>query len=465
MGVMKKCLVLAAVGVFGIAATAQATDLPTKAPPAPPVVRSSDWTGFYVGVLGGGGWGRAEQTDGSPFSSGSYNISGALAGMTWGYNWQIGRLVVGFESDASWSNIRGSTDGLGGFGGGCGGAPPHCEATLQWFGSDRLRLGYAVGRWLPFLSGGLAWGYIHGKEGDTPSNNAAGSGSELHYGWAAGGGIEAMIDPHWSAKAEYLYADLRSGKVFVDQFAVGGPANQAVQMRVQVVRAGVNYKFDAGSALLPGLPPSPITSASAWTWSGLYAGINYGSGAGRASQSDVFFDRGSYDVGGAIAGGTVGYNWQRNTIVYGLEGDLDYSWIKGANSGFTSPPCGAFSSLGDCNTRLRWLGTARARIGLTWDRLLPYVTGGLAVGSLESAEGDLTSPFTGSGSKTRAGWTAGAGIEARIDHRWSAKLEYLYVDLGKGQVFTEPTVGGGTVAESVGFRTHILRSGVNYRFN
>ncbi len=465
---MNKSTLLFAVGLAGLVGVtaAQSADLPKLPLKAAPAVRAPDWTGFYAGIQAGAGWGRAGQTDGSPFDTGWYDVSGGLAGATWGYNWQIGNTVVGFEGDAAWSNIHGSTDGATGLGGPCGGAPSHCEATLQAFGTSRLRLGYAVDRWLPYVTGGMAWGYLHGKEGDTAINGVNGSGAEFHYGWTAGGGVEAMIDPHWSAKVEYLYADLRDGLAFVDQFGFGS-ADELVRMQVHIVRAGLNYKFDAGPSLVPFLPPNPGPSAGPWNWGGLYAGLNYGGGAGMASQSDILFDRGKFDVGGGVFGATVGYNWQRTGVVYGLEGDLDYSTIKGATSGdgLTVPPCGVLSSLGDCSSKLRWLGTARARVGVAWDRLLPYVTGGLAVGSLNVSEGDQVSLLTGSGTVTRAGWTAGAGIEARIDNRWSAKLEYLYVDLGSGQGFTEPFFGGTTVSENVTFRTHILRSGLNYRFN
>jgi len=449
---MKNLGLCLAAGLAGLLAAnaAQATDLPKSVLKAAPAARSGDWTGFYVGVQAGGGWGRAGQTDASPFYTGLYNVSGALAGVTWGYNWQVGSTVVGFESDAAWSNIRGSTDGLNGLNGPCGGAPSRCETTLQAFGTNRLRLGYVFDRWLPFVAGGMAWGYVRGKEGDTVANGAAGSGTEFLYGWTVGGGVEAMIDPHWSAKVEYLFADLRDGSTFVDQIPGGGTITESVAMQVHVVRAGLNYKFDAGPSFLPFLPPNPGPRAGPWNWAGLYAGLNYGGGAGKASQSDSLFDRGTFNVGGTIAGGTIGYNWQRDRWVYGLEADLDYSSIKGGTSGksdFVTPPCGAFSTLGNCDSKLRWLGTARARVGVAWDRLLPYVTGGVAVGSLQSSEGDLQSPLTGSGTVTRVGWTAGAGIEARIDHRWSSKLEYLYVDLGSGQGFTEPFGGAHRVGK------------------
>jgi outer membrane immunogenic protein len=461
---MKNLGLYLAAGLAGLlaASAAQATDLPKSVLKAAPAARAGDWTGFYVGVQGGGGWDRAQQSDASPFNTGWYDLSGGLAGVTWGYNWQIGNTVIGFESDAAWSNIRGSTDPAAG----CGGAPSRCAAKLQAFGTNRLRLGYSMGRWLPYVTGGMAWGRVHGEEGDTLANGPVGSGSEFHHGWTAGGGLEAMIDPHWSAKVEYLYIDLRDGGAFIDNFGGGVTVTQSVAMKVNIVRVGLNYKFDAGPSLLPFLPPNPGASPGPWNWAGFYAGLNYGGGAGKASQSDSLFDRGSFDVGGSVIGGTIGYNWQRGNLVYGLEGDLDYSSIKGSTSGdgLTAPPCGVLSFNGNCDSKLQWLGTARARVGVTWDRLLPYVTGGVAVGSLRSSEGDLQSPLTGSGSVTRAGWTAGAGVEARIDHRWSSKLEYLYVDLGSGTVFNESFLGG-TLSENVSFRTHILRGGFNYRFN
>ena len=462
---MKKLGLYLAAGLAGlvVASAAQSADLPKSVLKAAPAARAGDWTGFYIGVQGGGGWGHARQTDSWPLDTGWYNQSGALAGVTWGYNWQVGNTVVGFESDAAWSNIRGSIDGINSP---CGGTNPHCEAQLQAFGTTRLRLGYAYGRWLPFVAGGMAWGRVHGKEGDTAAGGFFGSGAEFHYGWTVGGGVEAMIDPHWSAKVEYLYADLRDGQTFVDQIPGVGTITESVAMQVHIVRAGLNYKFDPGPSLLPFLPPNPGASAGPWNWAGLYAGVNYGGGAGTASQSDSLLgDRGTYDVSGTIAGATAGYNWQRNRVVFGIEGDIDYSRIKGATSGTAAAPCSFGVSLINCDTRLNWLGTARVRVGYAWDRLLPYVTGGLAVGSLQSSEGDLQSLLTGSGSVTRAGWTAGAGIEARIDNRWSTKFEYLYVDLGSGTVFDEPIGGGATVSENVTFRTHIVRGGLNYRFN
>ena len=237
-------------------------------------------------------------------------------------------------------------------------------------------------------------------------------------------------------------------------------------MRVHLVRVGLNYKFNPGSGLLiDWLPHSPGPGSGPWNWAGLYAGINYGGAAGTASQSDILFDRGHYDVGGGLVGGTIGYNFQHGSLVYGVEGDLDYTTIKGATGGDATAGigCSAFLTF-NCDTKLNWLGTARARVGVTVDRLLPYITAGAAFGKLTSSEGAPPSGLFGSGTSTRFGWTAGAGIEARLDNRWSAKLEYLYVDLGNREGFVEQ-LGGTTVSENVGFKTHIVRSGLNYKFN
>ncbi len=98
--------------------------MPVKAAPAP---RAWDWTGFYAGIQGGGGSGTARETNSIfPFDSGSYNVSGGLGGITWGYNWQLDRWLVGFESDIAYASIKGST--AGGLPISCGGSPGSCSS-------------------------------------------------------------------------------------------------------------------------------------------------------------------------------------------------------------------------------------------------------------------------------------------------------------------------------------------------
>jgi outer membrane immunogenic protein len=164
---------------------------------------------------------------------------------------------------------------------------------------------------------------------------------------------------------------------------------------------------------------------------------------------------GSYGVHGGILGGTLGYNWQNGPWVLGVEGD--YSW---ANISGSSNTCGATGpSPHACGTNLDSLGTFRGRIGYAMGATgnwLPYVTGGLAVGELNAWD----SLFPASGSDFRAGWTVGGGVEVGITRNWTAKVEYLYVDLGSQQMFN--IVPG--VPETVSFTANIIRGGINYRF-
>jgi outer membrane immunogenic protein len=151
-------------------------------------------------------------------------------------------------------------------------------------------------------------------------------------------------------------------------------------------------------------------------------------------------------MSGALAGVTLGYNYQTGVWVWGLEGDLDASWIKGS----TTVNCG-----GTCETKNSWLGTARGRIGYAWDRWMPYITGGAAFGNVK-----VTDAF-GSGSATKIGWTAGLGLEYAFWSNWSTKVEYLYVDLGKT---TCAAPSCGLVDVSGTYKANLVRLGVNYRF-
>jgi outer membrane immunogenic protein len=198
----------------------------------------------------------------------------------------------------------------------------------------------------------------------------------------------------------------------------------------------------ANAADLPrrqAMPAKAPMYAAPYSWTGAYVGINGGGGWGRSSFSAPFAT-GGVDVSGALLGGTLGYNYQMGQAVFGVEGDIDWSNIRG------SAPCAATT----CQTRNDWLGTARGRIGYAFDRFLPYVTGGAAFGNIKTAITGI-----GTATETKLGWTLGGGIEASIAGPWSAKVEYLYADLGRGA-----TVGGSSAT----FHTNIVRAGVNYRF-
>ncbi|HEY4982925.1 MAG TPA: outer membrane protein [Pseudolabrys sp.] len=225
---MKKVL-LASVGLIALGvASASAADIPRRQamPARAPVYVTPpySWTGFYVGINGGGGWGHSDWSN--RFGTADAKLSGGLVGGTLGYNYQVGQAVFGLEGDIDWSNIRGTaSNGL------CAGI--NCETRNNWLGTARGRLGYAVDRFMPYVTGGAAFGDIKA----TPAG--FGSTTTTKTGWTVGGGIEAALAGPWTAKLEYLYVDLGKGSCGA---AVCGTATD-VNFRTNIVRAGLNYRF------------------------------------------------------------------------------------------------------------------------------------------------------------------------------------------------------------------------------
>ncbi len=209
----------------------------------------------------------------------------------------------------------------------------------------------------------------------------------------------------------------------------------------------------AGSALAADIPRrTEITKAPVayvapiYNWTGLYAGL-YGGWGGGDARIEGTPGTGGFDVSGGLFGGTLGYNWQAGQTVFGLETDIGWSGIDG------SAACGGRS----CSVKNTWLGTTRGRLGYAMDRMMPYVTGGLAYGEVKANASGL-----GGASSTRAGWTLGAGVEFAMANPWTAKVEYLYADLGDFNCGA--SCGVVTGSGDVKFKTHIVRAGLNYRF-
>ena len=218
----------------------------------------------------------------------------------------------------------------------------------------------------------------------------------------------------------------------------------------RVFLAGVALVALTGAAAAADLPPAPapyykapMYAPPSYNWSGFYLGVN----GGGAFGSSTWDSTGSFNLTGGLVGGTIGYNYQIGHVVVGAEGDIDWSDINGT----TTNGCAV-----GCQTSDSWLSTVRARLGYAADRFLPYVTGGAAFGDISASRPG----FAGS-STTNAGWTVGAGIEFAIAGNWTAKAEYLYVDLGNFNC----GLGCGTAAVNhVSFSDNILRGGFNYRF-
>lgn len=179
--------------------------------------------------------------------------------------------------------------------------------------------------------------------------------------------------------------------------------------------------------------PAPYASTApigGYVWTGPYVGLNLGYQWGKVSGWGG-------NPSGLAGGVQAGYNWQSGQFVFGGETDLQLSGADDIFAGYK------FS-----NT---WFGTTRARGGVALSNVLLYLTAGIAYGGLKVESAGLLSE-----SHTHLGWTVGGGIEVGFTPNWSAKAEYLYIDLSDK--------GHALPPASVGVESNIIRMGVNYRF-
>ena len=206
----------------------------------------------------------------------------------------------------------------------------------------------------------------------------------------------------------------------------------------------------------PSLPPIGNAYASSAHWAGAYLGINGGYGVGSSQWTLGGFWSNVFNTDGFLFGGTVGFNYPVSEVLFGLEGDVDWSSLNGGTAGCAVNAAGAGAA---CETKNSFLGTARARVGYVADRTLFYVTGGAAFGIVQTG----LSPLTTFDSTTRVGWAAGTGLEYAFWGNWSAKAEYLFVDFGAVSCTTAANCGSATGA-SVALTENIVRVGINYIF-
>lgn len=261
---MKKTLLAAAL-VAASSLSANAADLAAKpyykAAAAP--VAYLVWNKCYAGVSGGYITSTSQRTSISPNdpdlllsqtlgnvpTSLSSDPDGGIIGGTLGCNYQTGSLVLGGETDLSYTSLRStSAVTLGAFN-----VTTTYHQEMQAFGTVRGRLGYAAGPTLFYATGGLAYGDLKQSATILPGPagvllggaQLAGSRDEWRVGWTVGAGIEHMISADWSIKAEYLYYDLGRSSLVASTFA-GGPNESGTfshRNDGHIVRAGINYQF------------------------------------------------------------------------------------------------------------------------------------------------------------------------------------------------------------------------------
>ncbi|SRR6266478_3491178 len=226
-----------------------------------------------------------------------------------------------------------------------------------------------------------------------------------------------------------------------------------------------------GPAFAADLPPAYKTPVFVppYSWSGFYIGANAGGSWGRdTTDYNVFgfplFST-SQNLKGFIGGGQIGWNWQTGAWVWGVEADFQGTSQKGD----IVTPIDGFGTTNDYNQKLSWLGTVRGRVGFTpAPRWLIYATGGFAYANVETTD-TLTVPGVGVGSvnfsDNLTGWTVGGGVEWALWGAWTAKAEYLYVDLGSAtDTGTAVLAGVPTFTANNHVTDNIFRAGLNWRF-
>ncbi len=233
-----------------------------------------------------------------------------------------------------------------------------------------------------------------------------------------------------------------------------------------------------------------------WNWAGWYAGVNGGyiwdqGGVSALDQewfqtcSDScgsvysFADRHQTQLDGGFGGGQIGFNWQRDRLVYGIETDIQGSSLSASRNAFPNDGGNPSFSDGHAEANLDWFGSFRGRLGLVpWQNVLLYITGGVAYGGFEEKlrhdVGWGQSSFSGDHSDVFAGYDLGAGVEYGWSPAWSVKFEYQFMDLGSVHLrdfqsgsFScgSCTVYYATNADSeVKLSFNTVRVGINYHF-
>lgn len=407
---MKRLLAGTAAFLFLSAAGAKATDMPIKAAPVAAPAPFS-WNGLYIGAHAGYGWADYDMRDNAPptIIVAPNKLRGWLGGGQIGYNVQFARnWLLGGEFDFAAADLRGT----GAFPGGA----LTTRGKIDFLGTARTRFGYVVDRTLVYATGGLAWAHVESTEfgGGAPVRLF----DEHQWGWTIGGGVEWALDPRWSVKVEYLYADL--GRTGLKNLAPAPAGEISRDLTLSTVRLGINYRFGAPSAAAS----MPVKAAAlSDPWSGSYAGVHGGYGWSHMTFEFTPGIIGTPQPKGFFGGIQTGYNWRlAPNWLFGLEGDNSFGSL-------TNTAANQSVLAGTTRGKIDDLATVRARFGYLADRSLWYVTGGAAVGEVKATS--VPTGFVFDVKSLQAGWTAGGGIECMIDPNWSAKVEYLYVDLGK----------------------------------
>jgi outer membrane immunogenic protein len=527
------CAAATALAAIGMA---HAADLPVKAPvyKTPALVES--WGGSYVGA--GVGF-RASDTNvnvnsatdtaappvlqnmfvgadcfaglpcvtGHPFNGTAFRVSPYL-----GYNWQIGRTVLGVEGDLGFADqtttLAGSAYPARPFS--TGALSNSFSVKTAWDASIRARGGYLIDpALLLYGTAGPSWIHLEttsncstllASDGDCAAGGrglapASITHGQTKLGYTVGGGLETMLWPNWIARAEYRYADYgRTSNTDVRTSAFGvQTVNYDTTVRTHTATFGLAYKF--GDAAMPGGGSLAAYAAmpSVTSWTGFYVGAAAGI---RGNQTTATLDKATptfgaladcqcflsngFDSTSARLGPYIGYNWQFNPRwIVGLEGDFGWADRQTTHSGNFLPGAAVFGASGGLNdsfsVKTKWDASIRARLGYVVNpSSMIYLTGGAAWMNVEqtsrcdtalqflaTAPGfsaaeigqcapGLRTPAVITQSTVKPGFTIGAGGEMKLWSNWIARAEYRYSDFGTVHFDQSRTCNGSAIVNDPG---------------
>jgi len=462
--------------------SASAADLLVKAKPI--VAATFDWSGVYLGAHAGYGGGMVDRPAPvnlvpTPFPV-AYIAQGVLAGGQIGANKQLGSFVFGVELAGSWSDV--------GFSRFDPGRPdfsftPVTERTsrIDGIATFSARAGLAADRWLVFAKAGVS--VVQERHslsqdlifGGFLISSISGSGSAVRHGPMLGFGAEYAVNNNWSLFGEYNLHYFGERSVKFRGIAGGATPvvwDQRFGETIHVVKGGVNYRW-GGNASSPSYPPVRPVAGNDWT--GGYVGVQGGYGWGGKQWPNVTGSGpADYGTNGWLAGGTIGANAQSGSLVFGVEGEILGTGIKGSQT--IVEPLPMFGNTTRFESSIDWLALATARAGFVVGRnALLYGKGGVAIAQEKFTVDNaavLGFNYTASAKAIHTGVVVGAGLEYAIAPNWSVKGEYDYVRMFDQTVsysYVGTWVLGNLTSEVAASKVrsdlHLVKFGVNYHFN
>ena len=245
---MKRFFIAASIIVLSAASGSAADMAALPYSKAPAIAEVYDWTGFYVGLQGAGGWGSSREYYAlAPNTAGflgtqKYDISGWMAGGVAGYNWQSGAWVFGVEADYNWSNIGANSAEIN------AGLGDTYYTNVKSYGDVKGRVGWTTNAWettgnrlLLYVDGGVAFGQVD-HHYDVALNVGASTfqATTSRTGWTVGAGLEYMFTQNWTGRLEFDWVDLGTSRI---QYSPIPTDYSNWQDSFGIVKVGVNYKF------------------------------------------------------------------------------------------------------------------------------------------------------------------------------------------------------------------------------